>query len=295
MSTTRIRMTLAYVGTHLYGWQSQPDGNTVQDLLEGVLGKICGSFIRVQGSGRTDSGVHARGQVAHADIPTNRLSIDWIGALNSMLPDTISVLDVRPVPDDFHARFSVIAKTYSYTLWLDRRIVLPERRPFVWMCGPFDAQALQAMDEAAAILVGEHDFAAFQNTGTPVSSTVRTIHSFARQPACSCRDPREVVWHVRADGFLKQMVRNLMGCIVAVGQGKVSVADVRSLLIGGDRTKAPRTAPAEGLCLERVEYPETAQSPATPLSAEKIELDHAQDWRDDSSNFNSDSGLKQDR
>ncbi len=294
MSTARIRMTLAYVGTGLNGWQSQAGGNTVQDILEDVLSRVCGRFIRVHGSGRTDSGVHAHGQVAHADIPADRMHIDWIAALNSMLPDVISVLDVRPVPDDFHARFSVVAKTYSYTLWLDRRIILPEHRPFVWMCGPLD---LPSMDTAAQELTGEHDFAAFQNTGTPVSSTVRTIHSFVRQPACPCRDARKVVYHVRADGFLKQMVRNLMGCLVAVGQGKVSVTDVRSLLIGADRTKAPQTAPAGGLCLEQVEYPpetEHAAETASPAPKES-RRPNAQDRRHASSEYGPDGGLPPDR
>jgi tRNA pseudouridine38-40 synthase len=293
MDTTRLRLTLAYVGTRLNGWQSQPCGNTVQDLLEKVLSRICGSFIRVHGSGRTDSGVHARGQVAHADIPNNRISIDWIGALNSMLPDAISVLDAHPVSTEFHSRFSAVGKTYSYALWTDRRIVLPERRPFVWMCGPLD---ISFMDEAAQILMGEHDFAAFQNTGTPVSSTVRTIRSFARQPACSCRDPREIVWHVRADGFLKQMVRNLMGCLVAVGQGKVSPADVRSILIGADRTKAPQTAPPGGLCLERVEYPTDVDDVEPEASAQRTHKQpDAQNQRDVSPGAGDHGGLPQDR
>ncbi|MGE4293001.1 MAG: tRNA pseudouridine(38-40) synthase TruA [Desulfovibrio sp.] len=255
----RIKLTLAYDGTKFAGWQLQPGLRTVQGVLEAavthMIGHVPGApltpdgFIRLHASGRTDSGVHASGQVAHFDAPDARRGFPWQKALNGNLPPDVSVVDVEQVPRAFHARFSVRAKTYAYTLWHEPGYVLPQRRPFVWKCGPVD---FAAMEEAARIFLGEHDFAAFRNTGSEVESTVRTLLELRCSPGLL---PQESIWHFRATGFLKQMVRNLMGCLVAVGQGKVNPGKVRSYLQEGDRTAAPATAPAQGLCLERVEYP----------------------------------------
>lgn len=245
----RLKLTLAYDGTDFSGWQLQSEDRTVQGELERALGRILDSDVRVHGSGRTDAGVHALGQVAHADIPDS-VDIPFKRALNSILPPDVRVLAAQTVPSDFHARYSALSKTYAYTLWLERGCVLPQRRSFVWDCGPVDEAA---MDRAAALLLGEHDFAAFQNVGTPVKSTVRTMMDISRHPGDT---PRESVWRFTADGFLKQMVRNLMGCLVACGQGRIDPDQVARILEQGDRSLAPATAPAQGLCLERVEYPE---------------------------------------
>jgi tRNA pseudouridine38-40 synthase len=256
----RIKLTLAYDGTKFAGWQLQPGQRTVQGVLEKalapmILGRVGARLakdgaVRVHASGRTDSGVHAVGQVAHFEAPESRRGFPWRMALNRSLPPDVSVLDAEEAPPGFHSRFSVLTKTYAYTLWLEPAYVLPQRRPFVWDCGPVD---LAAMDEAAGIFLGQHDFAAFRNTGSDVESTVRTLLEIRRSPGPL---PHECVWRFRATGFLKQMVRNLMGCLVAVGRGRVNADDVRSFLHGGDRTAAPPTAPAQGLCLERVEYPD---------------------------------------
>lgn len=246
----RLKATVAYDGTDFCGWQIQDGQRTVQGEFEAAVSRITDTKVRVHGSGRTDSGVHAMGQVAHFDIPGERSEVPWRRALNAILPRDVSVLDICEVPADFHSRFSALSKTYSYTLWLEREFIHPRRRFFVWDCGPLD---FAAMDNAAELMVGRHDFKSFQNVGTPVKDTVRTVSGFSRS---SGQNAHEVVWTVQADGFLKQMVRNMMGCLVEVGRGKVSPESVRSILDERDRSVAPATAPAQGLCLERVHYGE---------------------------------------
>jgi tRNA pseudouridine38-40 synthase len=136
--------------------------------------------------------------------------------LNARLPEDLAVIEAEPVAREFHARFDTRGKTYAYRLWLTKDWVFPQCRPFVWRTGPLD---LQAMDRVAALFVGRQDFSAFQNVGTPVSSSVRTVTAFARFPG---DHPEEIVWRISADGFLKQMVRNIMGCLVEAGRSKVS-------------------------------------------------------------------------
>lgn len=244
----RLRLVVAYDGSRFHGWQLQAGDRTVQGVLEAALATLAGRPVRAIGSGRTDAGVHALGQVVHADVPRKRAGLPWRRALNALLPGDAAVVEAGPAPPGFHARFGAVRKTYAYTLWAEPEFVFPHRRPYVWACGPVDREA---MDLAAREFLGRRDFAAMQNTGTDVGSTVRTLESVAAWPG---QTPFETVWRFTADGFLKQMVRNLMGCLVAVGKGKVSPARVRSLLTEGDRTLAPATAPARGLCLESVEY-----------------------------------------
>lgn len=244
----RLKLTLAYDGGNFKGWQLQREDSTIQGTLEAAVARILGHTARVQGAGRTDTGVHALGQVAHLDIPEHKLSVPWQRALNCPLPESISVLAVEQVPREFHARFGARSKTYAYTLWTTRAFVFPQRRRYVWDCGPLD---LPAMDAAAPHFLGRHDFKSFMNAGTPVKSTVRTVTRLER---CAGLCGHEVVWRVEADGFLKQMVRNMVGLLVEVGRGKAAPESVRTILEAGDRTRAAATAPARGLCLERVEY-----------------------------------------
>lgn len=246
----RIKLTLAYDGTDFCGWQLQPKDRTVQGELESAISGIIGEPVRVHGSGRTDSGVHALGQVCHFDMTDRYASIPWQRALNSLLADDISILCCELVSHEFHSRYSALSKTYVYTLWHRRDFMHPQRRNYAWKCGELD---FPAMEQAADILLGTHDFASFQNVGTPVKSTVRTLSSVVWEQG---ENEFETVWRFSADGFLKQMVRNIMGCLVAAGRGKVSPEHVRSILDEADRTVAPGTAPACGLCLEHVEYPE---------------------------------------
>ncbi|WP_320173474.1 tRNA pseudouridine(38-40) synthase TruA [Maridesulfovibrio sp.] len=247
----RIKLIIAYDGTNFCGWQLQPELRTVQGELEKAITRITGTSVRVHGSGRTDSGVHAYGQVVHFDVDDTRVTVPWQRALNSLLPDDVTVLDAEFVTPDFHSRFNALRKTYTYTLWLENNFFLPWRRHYVWKCGPLD---LKAVDRSMQFFLGEHDFAAFQNTGTPVSSTVRTIFDFKRYPGQS---EHEMVLEVCGSGFLKQMVRNMVGCLVEVGRGKAEPETVRLLLQMKDRTAAPATAPAQGLCMAGVYYGET--------------------------------------
>ncbi|WP_147822323.1 tRNA pseudouridine(38-40) synthase TruA [Salidesulfovibrio onnuriiensis] len=249
----RIRLTLAYDGTAFCGWQLQARERTVQGELETAIARIVGEPVRVHGSGRTDSGVHALCQVCHFDVPESRATIPWRRALNSLLSDDVSVLSCHVTDAEFHSRYSAVSKTYAYTLWHTREFLLPHRRNQVWACGPVD---FGLMERAAEVFLGTHDFAAFQNTGTPVKSTVRTMTRLERCPGIN---EHESVWRFSADGFLKQMVRNIMGCLVEAGRGKVSPQTIRSILDEADRTAAPATAPPQGLCLEFVQYPAMAE------------------------------------
>ncbi|CAM2061670.1 tRNA pseudouridine synthase A [Desulfovibrionales bacterium] len=261
----RLRLVLAYLGNRFHGWQTQAHKTadqpiTVQSCLEAAFSHICSRPIRVHGASRTDAGVHALGQVAHADVPAAKAGIDWCAAINDHVPKALCVLTVTLAPAGFHARFSARAKTYLYSLWLSRQYVIPQRRPYVWAVGELD---LVAMEAAAAMLQGKHNFACFMNLGTPVKSTVRTLYEVAWvRPVAfdlqagaagelSIAGP-ELVWQLTGDGFLKQMARNIMGCLVAVGRGRFQAEAVPELLAGRDRNKAPATAPAWGLTLYRV-------------------------------------------
>ncbi len=268
-TTQRLLFTLSYVGTDFCGFQLQENGRTVQGELEAAFARLAGVFVRVHGAGRTDSGVHAEGQVAHADIPWARRGLNWRRALNAVLPPDVAVRDVRLVESDWHARFDAVAKSYAYRLWLDREFVPPALKPFVWACGPLN---VDAMREAAWHLMGRHDFRSFQNQGTPLEDTVRTLHKVSVRPGDSAleaseghrtlfggeQDERpwpELIWEFTADGFLKQMVRNLMGLLVAVGWGKITTEAVPDILAARNRAGYIPTAPAHGLTLLRVYYP----------------------------------------
>ncbi len=252
----RLKLTIAYVGSRFHGWQIQatpgkPHPRTVQQVLEKAAAHILGRAVHVHGAGRTDSGVHADAQCAHMDVPEEKANFNWRRALNSLLPDDVSVLAVEPAPPGFHAQHSAVKKLYTYRLWLPREYVLPAWRPFVWTCGPVD---LAAMEAAACHMTGMHDFASFQNQGTDVQTTVRTVYGIR-----SCSEPGVpqellVAWQFEADGFLKQMVRNLMGLLVAVGRGKISADRVAYVLESRNRAHAGVTAPAHGLTLTRVSY-----------------------------------------
>lgn len=249
----RLRLTVAYDGTHFNGWQLQAPGlgRTVQGCLETALARLCGGPVRVFGAGRTDAGVHAQAQTAHVDVPDARADLPWQKALNALLPRDMSVIAAVAAPPDFHARFDARGKTYVYTLWTQPAYILPWRRPYVWEVGRFGPLDVAAMTAAAREFEGEHDFAAFQNTGSSVATTVRRLWSVTRE-AGTC--PEEMAWRFEGTGFLKQMVRNLVGTLVAVGRGRITPEDARRILDAGARSAAPATAPASGLCLVRVAY-----------------------------------------
>lgn len=258
----RLRLTVAYEGTRYAGWQLQAFTSrerplTVQGEIERVLAGMTGRRVPLFGAGRTDAGVHAEGQVCHADLPEETRKIDWQRALNRQLPFDIRVTGAEWVSSDFHARKSALGKTYAYSLWMDRNGALPRVRPFVWSVMPLD---LERMTEAAALLAGRRDFASFQNRGTARTHTVRTLSSITCRRAwlagLSCPPDWPLVSFVfEGDGFLKQMVRNLMGLLVWVGRGKIDPSDAAGLAAAADRRALPSpTAPAQGLTLLNVMY-----------------------------------------
>jgi tRNA pseudouridine38-40 synthase len=273
--TVRLKITLAYQGTQFEGWQLQAGprpARTVQGCLEQALATLAGVPVRAHGSARTDAGVHALEQVAHADVPAERAGLPWQRALDALVPRDMAVLAAEVAPSGFHARFGALGKRYAYTLWINPRFVIPQRRQFVWQTGPLD---VDAMGRAAALLVGEHDFAAFANSGSDVRDTVRTVSAIRTRGG---EFPGELVFEFEGGGFLKQMVRNLMGTLVAVGRGKVNPEAVRSCLEMKDRTRLPATAPAQGLCLERVFYGDSGERRLVFGSSSGAEPDRGRDF-----------------
>ncbi len=237
----------AYDGGDFSGWQSQPDGRAVQDVIERRLAAILGRAVRIHGSGRTDAGVHALGQVFHFDAAWRHGSDKLRAALDGGLPRTIQVRSVRPAPPRFHARFSATGKVYFYQLYTGGEAD-PFLQAFSWSVPR--RLDVAAMRRAARRLVGRHDFRAFAAThGAGGGDTVRAL----RRLAISGRGAR---WRITAegDGFLYKMVRGLAGALVAVGQGKLTPGQVGDILRSGRRTSLVPTAPARGLFLARVRY-----------------------------------------
>lgn len=245
----KIRLLLSYDGTPYQGWQKQPGRSTVQGTLEAVLTQIYSEPIRTIGSGRTDAGTHAVGQVAHFEAPKVLASEDkLLRALNALLPESIAVKGVWLAPDDFHALASARRKTYIYRIWNHPiRSALWAHRA-LWVPQTLN---MEKLDKLARECVGRKDFKSFQTSGTPVKSTVRLID------ACQFvnRSPALLEFRVRGNGFLKQMVRNLVGTILYLERNGGDVADLRQIFEARDRQVAKATAPAHGLYLYRVEYP----------------------------------------
>ncbi len=255
MSTCLLK--IAYDGTHYSGWQRQLGEATVQQRLEEALVTIFGTRVVVEGAGRTDAGVHAFGQCAHVVLPRPFPVAQLVPALNGNLPDDIAVRSARAAPDGFHARFCAIGKRYAYRCVTSRIRPAVGRGYYHWVKRPLD---LDAMREGAKFLVGKHDFAAFAtNPGYERKrGTVRTIQSL--------RIARRT-WGfdlvVQGDGFLYNMVRAISGTMIDVGTGRLSPQNVGEILASCDRREAGPTAPACGLYLLRVLYPD----PLTPAVA----------------------------
>ena len=246
---TRFKFTVAYDGTAYSGWQVQPDCPSVQRCVEAELAGITDQAeVKVHGSGRTDQGVHARGQVAHVDLACRMAPESLLRALNSRLPPDIRILKAARAKPDFHARKSATAKEYRYFVWNDA-LVLPDKRLyFTHVYRPLD---LAAMREAARQFVGRHDFASFTaNPNREVGTTVRTVFSFT-----VTRKGKETCFRVRGDGFLYKQVRSMVGFLLRVGTGDEPPGAVAELLA----SRAPRTArvpsaPPHGLFLWQVWY-----------------------------------------
>jgi tRNA pseudouridine38-40 synthase len=249
-----IRLVVEYDGTGLCGWQRQANGPTVQGHLEAALGRLLSHEVAVAGASRTDAGVHARGQVA--SFRTERpIALHGIRrGLNSMLPDAIAIASASEVPDGFHPRFSATGKHYRYLLHT-RPERAPRWRSRAWHHpGPLDRAAMR---DAAAALIGEHDFAAFRAAGCTAKHTVRRIDQIeiAEPPGEFAGDePVVLAVDVRGNAFLRNMVRILVGTLVEVGEGRRTPGQVAEILASRDRTRAGITAPAHGLELVAVRY-----------------------------------------
>jgi tRNA pseudouridine38-40 synthase len=244
----RLKLIVAYNGAHFAGWQSQKHGNTVQDSLERALRRISGAAVRVHGAGRTDAGVHAFGQCAHADVDRDRLSAtQWAAALNASLPPQLRVLRCRFVGPDFHARFSATGKIYRYRIW-SGPILPPLEYGRVWHL--HRDLSLAQMRAAAEHLVGRHDFAGFAaNRGRPERDTVRMIHRILVR-----RTGFSWVLEFDGDGFLYKMVRLMVGALTECALGKLEAENFISRIEFGEKTGTRLTAPAAGLYLIRVRY-----------------------------------------
>ena len=246
----KYRLRIAYVGTNYAGWQRQDNALAVQQVVEEALARILGRSVTVYGAGRTDAGVHARGQVAHLAVAATAPAAETCRALvqgtNRHLPAAVRVLDADPADETFHARKSAAFKVYSYRL-CRAPVIDPFRAPFVVPAqGALD---LEAMKSAASLLPGRHDFSAFAKSGGSHGQPERTIHEAAWKEAGD-----ELTFRVAGDGFLRGMVRALVGTTLEIGRGRRSVDDFATLLGGGPRAAAGPNAPARGLCLEHVEY-----------------------------------------
>jgi len=247
------KLTIAYRGTEFSGWQCQPGKRTVQECLEIALEKLWGKKISLQGSGRTDTGVHALGQVASFNAPRLHTDVVLQRALNANLPHDVRVVKCRLVSPAFHARFDAIGKTYRYLI-LNHLVQDPFTLDTHWhVPRPLD---LPSMRRAARMLLGRHDFASFtSNPGYERESTVRTMTR-----ASIARDGAVLIFHFTSEGYLYRMVRNLVGGLVKVGLGKITANDFGRILKACSRSEAPANAPACGLYLMNVKYPQKSLS-----------------------------------
>lgn len=251
----RYAIGLEYDGSEFLGWQIQRQEPTVQGCLEKALAIVADHEARVTCCGRTDTGVHALGQVAHFDTPSDRPERSWILGLNSNLPQGVSVIWIREVDESFHARFSAFSRSYRYDIlnrWVRPAI---QARTLSWCRTPLDADK---MHEAAQALLGEHDFTSFRAGACQARHAVREIHQVSVK-----RTADTVSLEVTANGFLYHMVRNIAGSLLRVGQGEEKVGWIRKILEKQDRSLAAATASPEGLYFVSARYPEHYDLPLT--------------------------------
>jgi tRNA pseudouridine38-40 synthase len=242
----QIKLTIEYDGTNYSGWQLQSGQDSIQARLETALERIFSTAVRVRASGRTDAGVHARGQVAAFTLPRAFDAAELHRALNAILPDDIVILNVEPAGDEFDPRRHATARVYEYRVLNQGTRSAFEHR-YAWLVR--EALDVDRMNEAARIFIGEHDFAAFRTLGTEVHSTVRRVMASEWH-----RDGAHLIYRVEATSFLRHMVRTMVATMVEVGRGKLSPSLVSDLIRSGQRSMAPAAAPPQGLYLIEVRY-----------------------------------------
>lgn len=253
----RMALGLAYDGSFWQGWQTQPGGLTVQDKLEAALAEFLDHPAATICAGRTDTGVHALEQVVHLDTNVGRRLESWVRGLNALLPASIAIQWAQPVHDDFHARFSAQSRSYVYVV-RNTRVRSPLMHARVgWV---YHAMQIDRMRDAAQRLLGEHDFSSFRSSQCQAASPVRTLQEIA-----IVQHGDFYLFKFRANAFLHHMIRNLMGAILYVGQGRQEPAWIDELLAQRDRRKAAPTFSPEGLYLSGVQYPEHFDLPSVDL------------------------------
>jgi tRNA pseudouridine38-40 synthase len=246
----RIKLLVSYDGTDYSGWQIQAAGQqTVQGTLERALEKIFLQPLRVHGSGRTDAGAHALGQVCHFDAPRDIASYNFRKALGRWTPDSIAIRDVWHAPDDFHSLFSAQKKTYKYRI-LNSKVPSALRTRYTWWVD--QKLELETLQRTSQLLLGEHDFKSFQTSGTDLKTgTVRSIYAADWRQA----SPQILEFSITGSGFLKQMVRNIVGTVVDLTLRQERPEELQRIMAACDRRQARATAPAHGLYLYKVYYP----------------------------------------
>ena len=240
------KLEIAYDGTRYYGWEHQPDRDTIQGKIEKVLALLCGTEVEVIGAGRTDAGVHARAMVANVHMETDKTPGEIRDYMNHYLPEDICINDVRECSDRFHARYNAVGKHYTYTLYVgDLKPLF--RRKYVTVCEKCpDTEKMRA---AAAYLIGKHDFKSFSANPNMKKSTVRELYDIE-----ILRKKDLIYLNFHGEGFLQNMVRIMVGTLLLAGEGKIPPERVGEILLSKDRRQAGPTAPPEGLCLMKVDY-----------------------------------------
>lgn len=241
-----IKLTIQYDGTNYAGWQKQKNADSIQEEIEKAIRLITGEVVNLIGAGRTDRGVHSKGQVANfitkSQIPAERFKY----ALNSKLPTDISIVESEIVPDNFHSRYDAIGKRYRYIIY-NGEIRNPLYRNYVYHV-PYKLD-FDAMKNSIGYFLGTHDFSAFMASNSSVKSTIRTINSLSLE-----KKDDLIFLTIDGNGFLYNMVRIIVGTLVEVGTGRINGESIPSIIESKDRSNAGHTAPAQGLCLEKVYY-----------------------------------------
>ncbi|MEX3605372.1 MAG: tRNA pseudouridine(38-40) synthase TruA [Burkholderia sp.] len=255
----RIAFGIQYDGAAFCGWQSQPHGKTVQDELERALKAFALVPLQTMVAGRTDTGVHGLGQVVHFDTDLDRSNFSWVRGTNAFLPSTVAVQWAKPMPDSFHARFAAFERTYYYALY-----VHPVRSPMLasragWVHTPLDIETMRA---AARHLIGEHDFSSLRSSECQSKTPIKHLYQIDIRASGSF-----IYFRFCANAFLHHMVRNLMGCLIAVGRGRYPADWMAEVLAARNRDRAAPTFVPDGLYLAHVGYPEKFAVPAAQLGS----------------------------
>jgi tRNA pseudouridine38-40 synthase len=246
--TVRLAVGLEYDGSAYAGWQTQAHSPSIQDVAERAFARVADHPLSLTCAGRTDAGVHALGQVAHFDTQATRTSRAWVLGATAALPDDVSVQWAAEVPPDFHARYSALARTYRYVIANRASRPALDRHRACWVHRPLD---VQRMADAAAVLAGEHDFSSFRSSECQSRTPIRRVEAIDVR-----RFGDRVEIDVRANAFLHHMVRNIAGLLIRIGGGEEEVGWARSVLEARDRRLGAPTAPASGLYLMEVRYPD---------------------------------------